>query len=394
MAVNTLTFEQSAAFLTALYEQATGRAPLTAVDAGNFVSVAQTVLQTGYDNVINSISQVIGRTIFSIRPYSAKFKGMDVTDQKFGAITRKINFVDGALENDDRMTLVDGQSVDPWRVNKPKILQTNFYGATQYQKSITIFRDQLDAAFQSADEFSRFISGVMQNVEDQLEQVREEEARACLINLITGVAATPNNTARYIDVLQKYNAEAGVTLTLDDVFNPDNFVPFTKWLYSFVNRLTRQLSERSQIYHTNVTGKEVMRHTPADKLKAYMSANVLDAINSVALPTVFGADRLKMIDFEGVTYWQNIQNPTSVQAKPTILNANGTLTTVATAVSVPNIVGVLFDEEAAGITRCSTWQAATPFNPRGGYTNIFWHFTQKLWNDFTENAVVLYMGEE
>lgn len=394
MAVNTLTIEQSAAFLTALYEQATGKAPVAAVDSGNFVSVAQTVLQTGYDNVINSISQVIGRTIFSIRPYTAKFKGMDVSEQKFGAIIRKLNFVDGALENDDRMTLVDGQSVDPWRVNKPKILQTNFYGATQYQKSITIFRDQLDAAFQSADEFARFISGVMQNVEDQLEQVREEEARACLINLITGVAASADNTARYIDVLQRYNYETGTTLTAEAVFNPDNFVPFTKWLYAFVNRLTRQMSERSLTYHTNVTGKEVMRHTPADRMKAYMSANILDAINSIALPTIFGADRLKMIDFEGVTFWQNIQQPNAVQSTPTYLNADGTLTKAATAVSVPNVVGVLFDEEAAGITRCSTWQAPTPFNPRGGYTNIFWHFTQKLWNDFTENAVVLYMGDE
>lgn len=394
MAVNTLTFEQSAAFLTALYEQATGKAPIATVDSGNFVSVAQTVLQTGYDNVINSISQVIGRTIFSIRPYSAKFKGMDVTEQKFGAITRKINFVDGALENDDRMTLVDGQSVDPWRVNKPKILQTNFYGATQYQKSITIFRDQLDAAFTSADEFSRFISGVMQNVEDQLEQVREAEARACLINLIGGVAASPNNTARYIDVLAQYNLETGSSLTITDIFKPDNFVGFTKWFYSYMNTLTRQMSERSTIYHTNVTGKEVMRHTPAERMKAYMSAKVLDSINSVALPTVFGADRLKMIDFEGVSYWQSADSPLEIETTPTILNADGTLTKTGTAVNVNGIVGVLFDEEAAGITRCSTWQAATPFNPRGGYTNIFWHFTQKLWNDFTENAVVLYLGGE
>ena len=394
MAVNTLTFEQSAAFLNNLYKQATGQALPTVIDTGNFVSVAQTVLQTGYDNAINAISQVIGRTIFSVRPYTAKFKGLDVSEQKWGAITRKINFVDGALENDDRMSLVDGQSVDPWRVNKPKILQTNFYGATQYQRSITVFRDQLDAAFSSADEFGRFIAGMMQNVEDQLEQIREAEARACIANMVTGIAADDDRRNSYIDVLATYNGATGQSLTVGDIFKPENFIPFTKWLYAYINTLTRQLSDRSTKFHTNVTGKAVMRHTPADRLKAYMNATFLDNIESVALPSIFGADRMKMIDWEPVTFWQNEGQPSSVVAKPTYLNYEGELVTATDPVQVLLLVGVLFDEEAMGITRMSTWQAATPFNPRGGYTNIFWHFTQKMWNDFTENAIVLYMGME
>lgn len=394
MAVNTLTFEQSAAFLNDLYEQATGQANARSINTGNFVTVAQTVLQTGYDNVINSISQVLGRTIFSVRPYTAKFKGLDVSEQKWGAITRKINFVDGELENDDRMNLVDGQSVDPWRVNKPKILQTNFYGATQYQRSITIFRDQLDAAFNDPAEFGRFISGIMQNVEDQLEQVREAEARACIVNMAAGIAADSERSGCYIDVLANYNGATGQTLTVEQIFAPDNFVPFTKWLYSYINTLTRMLSDRSTKFHTNVAGKPVMRHTPADRLKAYMSANFIDNIESVALPSIFGADRMKMIDWEPVTFWQNEKAQTSIIAKPTYLNYNGELVTATTDVQIPVMVGVLFDEDAMGITRMSTWQAATPFNPRGGYSNIFWHFTQRMWNDFTENAIVLYMGVE
>lgn len=389
MAVNSLTFEQTAAFLNDLYQQATGQKNLTSIDTGNFVTVAQTVLQTGYDNVINSISQVIGRTIFSVRPYTAKFRGIDVDSQKWGAITRKINFVDGTLENDSRMTLTDGQSVDQWTVNKPKIVQTNFYGATQYQKSITIFRDQLDAAFHDADEFGRFIAGVLQNVEDQLEQIREEEARACLANFITGKAAKDSNV---IDVLDEYTNDTGVTLTAADVFSSDNFVPFTKWLYSFVNTLTRRMSERSEEFHLKLTGKPIMRHTPADRMKAYMSASFLDKIGAVALPSLFGADRLKMIDFEPVTYWQNIKNPESIIAKPTYLNEDGTLETAAADVSVNNIIGCIFDEDALGITRMSTWSQATPMNAKGGYYNIFWHFTQKMWNDFTENGVILTLG--
>jgi isopentenyl phosphate kinase len=104
MAVNNLTFEQSAALLTDLYEQATGQKVFTAVDTATFTTVAQAVLKTGYDTVIESISQVLNRTIFSIRPYTAKFNGIFVDSERWGNITRKINFVDGDVENDERRT--------------------------------------------------------------------------------------------------------------------------------------------------------------------------------------------------------------------------------------------------------------------------------------------------
>jgi hypothetical protein len=61
----------------------------------------------------------------------------------------------------------------------------------------------------------------------------------------------------------------------------------------------------------------------------------------------------------------------------------------ASAVNNKNVFGVIFDEEAAGFTQVNEWSASTPFNARGGYSNIFWHFTHRYWNDFTENHVVL-----
>lgn len=388
MAVNNLTFEQSATLLTDLYEQATGqKSTLTAVDTGTFTTVAQAVLKTGYDTVMNSISQVLSRTIFSVRPYNAKFNGIFVDQERWGNIVRKINFVDGDIEDDDREPLTDGQSIDQYVINKPKVLQTNFYGFNKYQRHITIFRDQLDVAFTGPEEFGRFMSGVMQNVLDQLEQIKEAEARQTLINFIVGKATAGNGL---INVLQAYYDETGVVLSPATMYADTNYVPFTKWLYAYVNGLTQKLGNRSLSNHINVTGKEVMRHTSPENLKAYMSARTMNAINSIALPSVYGADRLKMIDFESVTYWQNENNPESVSSKATYLKPDGTLETMANAGSVNNIIGVLFDRDALGITRKSEWTAETPFNARGGYSNIFYHFSYASWNDFTENGIILY----
>lgn len=391
MAVNELSFSQSAAFLTDLYEQATGQKPtISVVDSGSFTTVAQAVLKTGYDTVINSISQVLSRTIFSIRPYTAKFNGIFVDSERWGNITRKINFVDGDVENDDREPLTDGQSVDPWVINKPKVLQTNFYGFTKYQRHITIFKDQLDVAFSSPAEFGRFISGVMTNMMNQLEQIKEAEARNCLINFIAGKAA--GDAGNVINVLQAYKDETGTELTPATMYADENYIPFMKWLYAYINGLTQLIAERTQDFHINVTGKEVMRHTPADKLKAYMSARAMNAIDSIGLPSIFGADRLKMIDFEPVVYWQNIKDREKIVATPTVLKADGTLEK-KTQTTVENIIGVLFDEEALGITRKSEWMQSTGMNPRGGYENIFYHFSVAMWNDFTENGIVLVAAE-
>ena len=387
MAVNELSFSQSAAFLTDLYEQATGQKPtITVVDSGSFTTVAQATLKTGYDTVINAISQVLSRTIFSVRPYTGKFKGIFVDAERWGNITRKINFVDGDVENDDREPLTDGQSVDPWIINKPKVLQTNFYGFTKYQRHVTIFKDQLDVAFSSPSEFARFISGVMQNVVDQLEQIKEAEARNTLINFIAGKAAGDSDNV--INVLQAYKDETGVTLTPATMYADANYIPFMKWLYSYINGLTQKLAERTVKYHINVTGKELHRHTPAKYLKAYMSARAMNAIDSIGLPSIFGADRLKMIDFEPVVYWQNINDAEKVIATPTVLLADGTLEK-KTSTTVDNIIGVLFDRDALGITRKSEWMMSSGMNPRGGYENIFYHFTMAMWNDFTENGIVL-----
>lgn len=393
MSVNTMTFEQSAAFLTALYEEATGQhATIQITNTADFTTVGTTLAQGGYDPVISALTQVLAKTIFSIRPYSQRFKDLNVTNEKWGAVVRKINFIDTALDTaDDRNSLTDGVSVDPYVVKKPKVVQTNFYGATQYQDSITIFRDQLDAALKDAAEFGRFIAGVMQNIADKLAQIREAEARGILANMIATKAGY--DTANAFNVLQAYYDETGVTLTPATMFDVTNYTAFTRWLAGFMATLADKMAERTLKYHMNITGKEIMRHTEPRFLKKYISANVANHIDAAVAAGLFHEDRVtKMLDgAEKVTFWQNIEDPYTVDATPAYLDtATGNVVDALTDTKVENIIGCLFDTEALGMTTMSTWTGSTPFNPRGGYYNIFYHFTQKTWVDDTENFVLLY----
>ena len=393
MSVNTMTFEQSAAFLTLLYEEATGQKPTIQIaNTADFISVGTTLIQGGYDPIISALTQILDKTIFSERVYNKKFDDIAVDERRWGAVTRKINFIDTDLDAaDDRLTLTDGLSVDPYVVKKPKVLQTQFYGAHQYQDSITIFRDQLDSALRNPDEFARFISALMTNISNKHKQIEEAEARSLLINFITAKASA--DTPNAINVLQEYYNETGVTLTPANMFALSNYSDFTRWLAGYMVTLADKLAERTEKYHMNITGKELMRFTEGENLRKYITAKVANYLDTAVTSGLYNPDRLKPIT-EGmrkVTFWQNIDNPDSVKATPSYLNVTtGAIDTAGAAVTVDNIIGILFDRDALGMVKRSTWSGSTPFNPRGGYYNIFWHWTQTTWNDFSENFILLY----
>ena len=387
MAANDLSFNQLSTVLNSIVSQATGKTPLAITNTSEFISVAQTALKTGYDPVLQSISQVLSRTIFSTRPYYRKFGGIQVDNQKWGNITRKLNISDKDWENDVRFELVDGESVDMYKVNKPNILQTNFYGANVYERSYTIFKDQLDCAFSGPDEFARFLSMVTGNCTDMIEQAHENLARATVANYIGGKVKGDADSC--IHLLTEYNALTGLALTKENVYQPANYKPFIDWVYSRIATLTELMTERSQLFHTNITGKTINRHTPLQRQRVYLYAPARFNIESMSLANTYNYNFLKMAYNETVNYWQSIQSPSKINVKPSYLQADGTITTPEAALEQDDIFGVIFDEEALGYTVMNQWSATTPFNAKGGYSNVFFHFTDRFWNDFTENGLVL-----
>lgn len=382
-----LNFNQCATLLKAINEQATGKTTLTPTTPGEFVSVATTTLMSGYDNVINAVSQVLSKTIFSVRPYNAKMEGLMVDSVRYGNHVRKLVTLDADPETDDRISLTDGASVDQQRVKKPAVLQTNFYGANVYQRSVTIFRDQLDTAFTSAEEFSRFVGMVIQNVMDQREQDIENCKRLALNNFIAG--KIKGDTANVVHLLTEYQAESGLAdLTAETVLSPANYPDFIKFAIGRIKTVGDLMTERSIKYHLNTTSAKIPRHTPLADQRVYLLSQYVNKMEASVFSTVFNEDYLKTVDFERINFWQSLDKPAEISIKPNYMHTDGTIKTSDTNVTSKAVFGVVFDREAVGMTMVNEWSAPAPFNARGGYTNTFWHYTTRFWNDFTENGVV------
>lgn len=377
---------KSVELLNFIVNQATGKGSLEHTATQDFVSVANTALSIGHDSLLNAISQTLSRTIFSVRPYEAKFKGLMKDEVLFGNYVRKLNIGDNDWENDARYDLADGESVDDQIVSTPKVLQTNFYGQNVYSRHYTIYRDQLNIALSNEEEFQRFITMIVQNCSDMIEQCHEATARMTLVNFIGGkVKGDANNV---IHLVTKYNDIAGTELTTDTVRQPTNFVPFIKWVFGYISYLSGMLTERSQKYHINVAGKEISRHTPQNKQKLYLFSEYLKDMDASVLTSVYNDNYLKWADHEQVNFWQSIDTPDGINVSASYMGTDGNVVLDTTGTTTSNIFGVLFDEEAVGITTCGQWSSASRFNARGGYTNFWYHFNDRYYNDFTENGIV------
>lgn len=398
--VNSNIIYQAGTLLADVVQQATGRKVLTANTPGEWTSVATTAIAQGVEPILNTLVNMWSRTIFSVRPYSAKLKGLEMSADRFGMMTRKLSPVakdpgdDAAylwpVAYDAAQTVPsgDGSSVDMYKISKKQVLQTAFYGASVYQEIFTIFKDQLDGAFRSAEEFMAFNSMQLSDRANSIESWKESIKRSLLANLILSLS-DENQTGRVIHLITEYNAATGESLTSTTVFAPANFPSFVRWMVARFNTLARMMSERTNLYQTTISGQNVLRHTPAEDLRVYISAQFKDQMDAMARSVTFNDEYLKMADVEGVSYWQAANTPLSVTGKPTYTNTSGVVTTPAKAATVAGIVGVMFDRDALGMASVLEESNLSPFNITGRYWNNAYHNKFKTRMDMTEKAVLL-----
>lgn len=399
--MNEFNISQVSTIVNNILEQMTGQKAQAAItDAADFAAVAQTLLRTGYDPVINAISQVFSRSIFSYRDYAAPMNSLYMDAPRWGNAVRKLSPV--AMEAVDNQEfkwpvaydatqtgnpMGNGQSVDHYKISKQDVLQTNFYGSATYAQRYTIFKDQLDVAFTGPEEFGRFTAMLAAERKNDRESYKESLARG-LQAVFIGALLAENKAERVVHLLTEYNTATGLTLTATTVYQPDNFAPFMRWVYARIKTLARMFARRSQAYQTVITGKTILRHTQADRLRIALYAPVMEQINSMVLSTTFNDEYLKAAEFEAVDYWQSFNDPDSINVIPVYTGTNGAIVT-GDAQTQGNIFGLIHDKDALGYSDVNNWSAVTPLNIDGGYWNEAHHSRFKSMLDNTEKAVVL-----
>lgn len=386
MSVNQLQITDIYQILNSLHTQATGRSAIAPTNTSEFVSMATTTIANGTEPVYNALMQMVGRTIFAVRPYDRKFD-ITMSDGEFGAIKRKISFADKPIQAASGAwnTPIDGQAVDHYVINKADPIEMRYYGSAVYQDWITIFEEQLKVAFTGPDQFNSFLTGQMTNLSNKWEQWLEEQNRATVANFIAAKYAANNGV---IHLLTEYKAETGLSLTKQDIYKPDNVAPFFRWVRARINTLGRLMAERSGEFQVSVNNKAVNRHTPYADQRYFMSADALDKIKAMVNTVTYHDEPLAYADVRGVTYWQSIKSPDEIQVTPSTIDASGEVQTAA-AQTVSNIFGLMFDRDAIGSNVYLYRTTNTPLNAKGLYYNTWLNARLQYLNDLTEKGILL-----
>lgn len=254
MSVNTMNVQDARTLLNSLHTQVTGVNGIEPTSTAEFVSMATATLQAGTDPVFNALMQTLTKTIIAVRPYNSKFKGLELSNEQWGAVIRKISFADKEIEGDSKAfgPQIDGQTVDQYTIRKPEVLEMRFYGSDVYEDYFTTYKEQLKLSFENESTFGNFVTGLTQHMANVWEQYAESMKRSTLINFIGAKKSLDNGV---IHVLTEYNEQTGLNLTAQDVYKPENIGNFFRWLRARVNSISREFAERSQKYQVKVQGK-------------------------------------------------------------------------------------------------------------------------------------------
>lgn len=357
--------------------QTMGVTNLTVVDEQGLISLGQTVLTTNglADTWLNSLAQRIGRTIISFREYKSKYSDMVLDSMQWGNIVQKIKVSMPEATEDESYALVDGKSIDMYKVANPKVTQSFFTTETPYQFFVTIKREQLEEAFTSEQSMNGFIGAIYGEVQNAIELSLESLARNCINNFIA--ERIKSNKAEF-NLLEMYNTETNKTLTTTTCLYDKEFLAFC---VSRINLISKYMENMTKIYNDGTQ----TRHTPKSLQHLRVLEDFESRLETVVQYQAFRDGYVKLNNYHTTSFWQSIKNPSTINIKP---SSGGT------AIEQDYILAVLYDRDALGLYKKDSWNSTTPFNSAGGYYNTYYHHKELYFNDLSENFVVFYIANE
>lgn len=418
-----LTPQDCYALMNSLVEQATGQASLTAVDSSSFVSAGELVLASGTENVVNSLSMILGRTLIAVRPYEAKLRIMNTLNSGLYANRlRKISYYareaepagfentnlytnlamgfDNGVNPDSQTPPQDQSTGSMWVQNQPVPLEVNFAGSSVWDESTTVYETQLKVAFRSEAEFAQFVSGILTEKGSDIESAKEAFNRMTLLNFIAGAVDLTASTGSAIDLVPLFGTYIGQTVTRADLLPGGTYATeFREWFTAFFKGVSDKMENRSKKWHWSPTktingvSYTLLRHTPKSKQRAIMYGPYFRDAQATIMPALFNPQYLDMDkQFETVEFWQAEDSGAAISVTPAIPDVNGQTQIQGSAVALDYVLGIIYDEDALMVDYQFEGSYSTPLEAKKLYRNIFWHFRKNAINDFTENHVVFYLG--
>ncbi len=366
-------------------KQMYGDSAVEVTDVQGLISLGNDVLssQTSKDNFLDTLVDLIGRTIISQRAYSAQVNDLINDAFTFGAILQKLYVAPIAASKSGQWDLANGGTVDQYVIAKPTVKQKLFSKRDTWEVDITIPDIQLTSAFRSAEEMAAFIDAIFTAMRNSQEVYMAGMAELCWGNMIAEqvIHTELNGGATAVDLLGAYNTLMNTNLTTAQAMVS---LDFLKYASMTINLFTKKMEKMATIFNA----EKYARFTQKDRLRVYMLADFTTACASYLQANTYHDELVALPKYRELPYWQGLGQNTNFDSTGTV----SLITTDGYTVLQQHVIAVLCDEEAIGLTYDNR-RSKSAYNSKGEYTNFFEKADIGYFNDLSENCVVFTVGK-
>lgn len=365
-------------------KMALGQEAISVCDVSSLVALGDTVLSSdkNTDVFMNTLVDRIGRTVFSVRNYTASYPDVVKHPFEFGCIVQKIYVDLPESKVNNAWEIGKSEYVPTYApVVKPTVKQKLFNGISTWEIDITIPDDILKTAFTNATAMAVMVQAIFTAIDNKMELDLENMVNLTRASFIAR-KIKGGKPCGAINLLTEYNTETNASLTVSSCLrNPD----FLKWASMNISLWLNRMSRMSTLFNE----ESYKRHTPKDDLVFTVLDNFASATSAFLESDTYHNELVKLPRYNTVPYWQgsgtdyDFESVSKIDVK---LNATDEAETVYTGV-----IAVAYDYEALGVT-LNNKRETTERNNKDEYTNYYKKANMGYFNDMSENGIVFYIA--
>ncbi|MBQ1569558.1 MAG: hypothetical protein IIZ78_00435 [Clostridiales bacterium] len=383
-----------------MLEQSMGKEAIDQLDLSNIASLGDYIINSGEngtnDVIFGKLVDRIGRTVIANRLYQNKFGFLSMDPFTYGYVLQKIHVDTFTPRTSGKYYTGSDPDTEQFGNYIPTINVSLFADSKAWEFAMTVTEAQIKSAFTDESTLAAFISGLFTAMDTSVAKSLEECARGVLAAYIgelyvgQGKADTAGDTIiTAVNLLAKYQAETNITLTPGAAwYNAD----FLRWCTSFFADEKRMFTNLTVLRNTR--GME--KFTPTEGLRFIINGKFADNIKRFMTSDVYNDELVSMPGYTEIDYWQGMGSGTiadrcSIDAKLISTTTTEGVTT-HDEIDISNVIGVMYDNFAVGVTLYERDTVAIPV-PRRHRTNYFEQCMVGNFIDLGEQGTMYYLAE-
>lgn len=373
--VDVVKITQEAVAQTMGAEYMSEKGGLKAIESFRLADIGEDVLNSGtVDQYVKSILTQLGKMYVDSKAYAAELPSLFIDSFEWGGYLERVYFKPQDLIQDEMYNLVDGATYEDHKFYQPKASAKIFEEVKNIMTPISIVADQIKEAFQGWDQMNAFLSGIQNNVNNTLTLASEAYAHMLIQ---CGIAVAEKNTQHSVHLLTEAIAKKVLATgaTAVEALESPEFLRFA------LKRIA-QVKKNMKRYTVAFNNGQIPTFTNDADAKIALLTDFTTAAGFTARANTFNANELNIGDYDEVACWQAFSDTSKANFD---YSTNSTIKIAADstnklgigteAVSITDVIGVLYDTRAMGIS-------LTKSKVTSNYTAI-----ADFWNEYHHKQV-------